>query len=167
MKELESSHTTPPESLRVDICSLTEKIGGYSDEIELLDKEIEQLHSTFAPTEGRIQSFVCAVRQLLNYLPIGVPELFRVREEIERLPLLSNAQQWPFSMQDSYRDLQVLKIRLDEALQSTGGAEEYQKLEAPVTSTLVTPVSPRDIEYGPRSVHSTSAAVKLKNKYPP
>jgi chromosome segregation ATPase len=84
MKEYESSHRTAPQSLGADVYSLTEKIDFYSNEIELLSNEIEQLHRPFRQTERNVQSFVRALRDLLNYLPVGVPELVLVREEIER-----------------------------------------------------------------------------------
>jgi hypothetical protein len=67
-------------------------------------------------------------------------------------------------MQDSYRDLQVLQVRLQEALQySHEGVEGNRNPEEAASEIAAAPLSTEGARCGPRSVHTPSAAAKLRD----
>ncbi len=81
------------------------------EELDRRNQEIAELHRPFARVENERRVLVGELQHVLNLTPIDSPQLREVREEIERLELLTNPH---LGMQRSYEDLVSLQQRLAE-----------------------------------------------------
>ena len=81
------------------------------EELDCWNQEIDELYRPFARVENERRVLVRELQNVLNSIPIDPPQLREVREEIERLELLTDPH---LGMRRSYEDLVNLQQRLAE-----------------------------------------------------
>jgi hypothetical protein len=108
---------TPPDQI--------DKISAYKRDLENQEAELSQMYRRLQKASGAVREFVEAVIDLLDYCPTEPPHLGRIREEIERLALLTavtSIELFPigslFPMKHVHVELPKLRHRLNEFLRA-------------------------------------------------
>jgi hypothetical protein len=118
-----------------------QRIEILATQAENWNQEISALYQPFGVTTTEVRTFIGKLRHVLHCLPVRPAELRKIRAEIRRLNLWTNANRsfQPLSMASTYDDLLVVKGRLDELLQYLRKESSPKECTAPTLNLVPTP----------------------------